>query len=61
MSKKKKLRVIISVWGGVAGASHIPDGVEVEIRDFDNGKEVATPDGYSDGEPYCSYVEEGPL
>lgn len=31
-------KVIIEVSGGVASLVSAPDGVEVEIRDYDNGK-----------------------
>ncbi len=35
-------RVIITILGGVAQAEEIPDGIEVEIRDYDNGEEIDT-------------------
>ena len=33
-----KVRVIISVHGGVVDPWQIPEGVEVEVRDYDNGE-----------------------
>lgn len=62
MKKKnrKQLRVIVDVNGGCAYPGHVPAGVVLEIRDFDNGKQADRPNGYAYGMPYCSSVTEGP-
>ena len=36
----KKPRVIVDVIGGVANPWKIPKGVEVEVRDYDNGQDA---------------------
>ena len=53
-----KNRVIVDVVGGVANPWKIPEGVEVEIRDYDNG-EVAPPGEFSrdkNGGRFCRGV-----
>ena len=42
-----KLRVVIEVVGGVADVTQCPDGVEVQIMDWDN-------------EPNCGFCSEKP-
>ena len=58
MSEPK--RVIVTVNGGVADPFQIPEGVEVEVRDYDNG-ECAPDDDPSRkvdamGDLYCEAV-----
>lgn len=57
-------RVIVSVSGGTADPFEIPEGVEVEIRDYDNGEEAPDNDPGlkvdSMGNRYIEAIWEGP-
>ena len=57
-------RVIVSVSGGVADPFEIPAGVEVEVRDYDNGEEAPDDDPGlkvdSMGNRYIEAIWKGP-
>jgi len=53
-----KNRVIVDVIGGVANVWRVPDGIEVEVRDYDNGEASPRSETHRDknGDRYCRAI-----